>query len=113
MAGVVNTCATQTSMAAPVNCGRKAVNKGKRDAYTVSERGGRRGRLPESRDRLASRPLTPLMARNFQRAVAASCEPTRQWRGRATRFPVPLTPRHLSEIKTKVQRILKMCSKAN
>src|SRR5229473_7589854 len=33
-----------------VNCDRTAVNTGKRDAYTVSERRNRRGRLPESRD---------------------------------------------------------------
>src|ERR1700686_3221806 len=36
MAGVMNTFSTQTSMAAPVNCDRTAVNTGKRDAYTVS-----------------------------------------------------------------------------
>src|SRR5258708_35402206 len=36
MAGVVNTFSTQTSMAVPLNCDRTAVNKGKRDAYTVS-----------------------------------------------------------------------------
>src|SRR5260370_42573067 len=47
MAGVVNTFSTQltptwsgshviTSMAAPINCDRTAVNTGKRDAYTVS-----------------------------------------------------------------------------
>src|SRR6266571_6314764 len=48
MAGVVNTFSTQltptrpgshviTSMAAPINRDRTAVNKGKRDAYTVSQ----------------------------------------------------------------------------
>src|SRR5260370_28965948 len=37
MAGVMNTFSTQTSMAAPINRDRTAVNKGKRDAYTVSQ----------------------------------------------------------------------------
>src|SRR5258708_22780347 len=32
----MNTFSTQTSMAAPINCDRTAVNTGKRDAYTVS-----------------------------------------------------------------------------
>jgi len=63
---------TERPMAAPVNCDRTAVNTGKRDAYTVSERRSRLRRLPESRDRLASRPLTPLTARNFQRVAADS-----------------------------------------
>src|SRR6266853_5471524 len=35
-AGVMNTFSTQTSMAAPSNRDRTAVNTGKRDAYTVT-----------------------------------------------------------------------------
>jgi len=58
----------------------------------AGRRRSRRGRLPESRDRCASRPLTPLTARNFQRAAAGSWEPDRQWSRRATRFPFPLPP---------------------
>ncbi len=37
MAGAANTFSTQTSMAAPINRDRTAVNAGKRDAYTVTE----------------------------------------------------------------------------
>src|SRR5260370_30429053 len=105
MEGVMNTFSTQTSMAAPVNFhwdpDPVGVSTGKRDAYTVSERRSRLRRRPESRDRLASRPLTPLTARNFQRAAADSCEPTRQWNRRPTRFPPPLPPPPISAQKTK------------
>src|SRR6266852_9766817 len=103
MAGVVNTFSTQltptwsgshviTSMAAPINCDRTAVNTGKRDAYTVSravqteaERvflcavgipgvstGTSRMGLRDRGITLSSGPLTPLTARNFQRAAAGS-----------------------------------------
>src|SRR6266850_5898217 len=54
---------------------------------------------------LSSRPLTPLTARNFQRAAADSSEPSRQWSRRATRFPFPLPPRTIGEQKAKVKSI--------
>src|SRR5260370_41959811 len=112
MAGVVNTFSTQTSMAAaPINRDRTAVTVGKRDAYTVSEPAcGRQAkepirRLPESRDRLASRPLTPLTARNVQRGAAGSWEPLRQWRGRPTPFPFPLPRPPIGEKKKQDKKV--------
>src|SRR5258708_38859687 len=97
MAVVVNTFSTQTSMAAPINRDRTAVNAGKRDAYTLpsgTTRNGARlfvrlwhpGRfyrdVPDGlRDRgivlpacgrQASGPLTPLTAPNIEPAVTVS-----------------------------------------
>src|SRR5258708_23650079 len=117
MAVVVNTFSTQTSMAAPINRDRTAVNAGKRDAYTLPSGTTRNGAplfvrlwhpgrfyrdVPDGlRDRgivlpacgtHASRPLTPPTARNFLRAARVTRRPHRQRGPRPTPFPSPPPP---------------------
>src|SRR6266481_10177919 len=94
MVGVMNTFSTQTSMAAPE---REAG-----DAYTVSERRSRRGRLPESRDHSFESTPHPAYGSELStgggrlvRALTAM-EPTRH------PFPVSSTARTIGEQKAKV-----------
>src|SRR5260370_7357670 len=122
MAGVVNTFSTQltasrshviTSMAAPLNCdptgSRSTRGSGtpilspkryrpKRSALFARRwHPGRFYRdVPDgssgSRDGLASRPLTPLTARKFQRNGPAALQPARQLTPPPPPFPSPPSP---------------------
>src|SRR6266852_9380053 len=135
MAGVVNTFSTQltptwsgshviTSMAAPINCDRTAVNTGKRDAYTVSRavqtEAERAFCVPDgsSGSRDHSFELTPHPAYGSElstgggrlvRALTAM-EPARH------PFPVSSTARTIGEQKAKVKefsRFSGLASEAN